>query len=85
MPRRRPAGKAERCAGLAVIVGSSKRITVDGGVCMRRHVPAGNGILGEYDIMRHMCDIEAVFTYEGTHDINTLITGREITGLSAFA
>jgi glutaryl-CoA dehydrogenase len=35
-------------------------------------------------VMRHLCDIESVYTYEGTHDVNTLIVGREITGLSAF-
>ncbi len=34
--------------------------------------------------MRHLCDIEAVYTYEGTHDINTLVVGREITGFRAF-
>jgi glutaryl-CoA dehydrogenase len=34
--------------------------------------------------MRHLCDLEAVYTYEGTHDINMLVVGREITGLSAF-
>ncbi len=34
--------------------------------------------------MRHMCDLEGVYTYEGTYDINTLVVGREITGLRAF-
>jgi glutaryl-CoA dehydrogenase len=34
--------------------------------------------------MRHMVDIEAIYTFEGTWDINTLIVGRELTGLSAF-
>jgi glutaryl-CoA dehydrogenase len=50
-----------------------------------RGMLGGNGILNEYDVMRHMCDLESVFTYEGTNDINTLVVGREITGLSAFA
>ena len=41
------------------------------------------GITGEYPIMRHMMNLESVVTYEGTHDIHTLIVGRELTGLSA--
>jgi glutaryl-CoA dehydrogenase len=49
-----------------------------------REILGGNGILQDSDVMRHLCDLEAVYTYEGTHDINTLIVGREITGLSAF-
>ncbi len=49
-----------------------------------REILGGNGILQDHDVMRHLCDLEAVVTYEGTHDINTLIVGREITGLSAF-
>ncbi len=50
-----------------------------------REILGGNGILQSHDVMRHLCDLEAVYTYEGTHDINTLIVGREITGLGAFA
>jgi glutaryl-CoA dehydrogenase len=49
-----------------------------------REILGGNGILHDYDVMRHMCDLEALFTYEGTHDVNTLLVGREITNLSAF-
>lgn len=49
-----------------------------------RELLGGNGILQDYEIMRHLCDLEAVYTYEGTHEINTLVVGREITGLSAF-
>jgi glutaryl-CoA dehydrogenase len=49
-----------------------------------REILGGNGILHEYDVMRHLCDVESVFTYEGTHEINTLVVGREITGLAAF-
>ena len=45
----------------------------------------GNGILLEHHIARHHADIEAVFTYEGTGTIQSLIVGREITGLPAFA
>lgn len=49
-----------------------------------RDILGGNGILGENQVMRHLCDLEALYTYEGTHDINMLVVGREITGLSAF-
>jgi glutaryl-CoA dehydrogenase len=49
-----------------------------------REVLGGNGILQDHDVIRHLCDLESVFTYDGTHDINTLVVGREITGLAAF-
>jgi glutaryl-CoA dehydrogenase len=51
---------------------------------LAREILGGNGILQQHDIMRHMVDIEAIYTFEGTWDINTLIVGRELTGLSAF-
>ena len=50
-----------------------------------REMLGGNGILLEYHIARHHADIEAVFTYEGTDTIQSLIVGREITGTQAFA
>lgn len=49
-----------------------------------RDILGGNGILGEYHIMRQLADLEATYSYEGTYDINLLVVGREITGLSAF-
>jgi glutaryl-CoA dehydrogenase len=49
-----------------------------------REILGGNGILHDYEVMRHLCDIEAVYTFEGTFDVNTLVVGREITGLRAF-
>lgn len=49
-----------------------------------RQVLGGMGITGEYPIMRHMMNLESVVTYEGTHDIHLLITGMDITGISAF-
>ncbi|NBC58855.1 MAG: acyl-CoA dehydrogenase [Bacteroidetes bacterium] len=49
-----------------------------------RQVLGGMGITGEYSIMRHMMNLESVITYEGTHDIHLLITGLDITGISAF-
>ncbi len=49
-----------------------------------RDILGGNGITLEYPVMRHMCNLETVFTYEGTHDIHTLILGQEVTGIAAF-
>jgi glutaryl-CoA dehydrogenase len=49
-----------------------------------RDILGANGITDEYQCGRHMCNLESVYTYEGTHDIHTLILGQEITGLSAF-
>ncbi len=49
-----------------------------------RRILGGNGILAEYGSMRHMENLESVYTYEGTHDIHTLIVGQAVTGLSAF-
>ena len=50
-----------------------------------RDVLGGNGILLDYRVMEHMADIEGVYTYEGTNDINTLIVGQAITGHRAFS
>jgi glutaryl-CoA dehydrogenase len=49
-----------------------------------RQIHGGMGITGEYPIMRHMMNLESVVTYEGTHDIHLLITGMDLTGISAF-
>ena len=51
---------------------------------MARDILGGNGIMFEYPISRHMLNLETVYTYEGTHDIHTLIIGQHITGISAF-
>ena len=51
---------------------------------LARDVLGGNGILLENHVMRHFVDIEALYTYEGTESMQTLIVGRDITGLSAF-
>jgi glutaryl-CoA dehydrogenase len=50
-----------------------------------REMLGANGIMDEYQVGRHLCNIEAVYTYEGTHDIHTLILGQALTGLSAFS
>jgi glutaryl-CoA dehydrogenase len=49
-----------------------------------RRLLGANGILAEYAAMRHMTNLESVYTYEGTHDVHTLVLGQEITGISAF-
>lgn len=51
---------------------------------MAREMLGANGILDEYPIMRHLNNIESVKTYEGTHEMHTLILGEDVTGLSAF-
>jgi glutaryl-CoA dehydrogenase len=50
-----------------------------------RNLLGGNGLLLEYHVIRHMGDIEAIYTYEGTEQIQTLLVGRDITGVGAFA
>jgi len=50
-----------------------------------RDLLGGNGILLDFHVMRHMADLEALHTYEGTETIQTLIVGRDITGVGAFA
>lgn len=49
-----------------------------------RRLLGANGILVEYHSMRHMANLESVYTYEGTHDMHALILGQEITGIAAF-
>lgn len=54
-------------------------------VAMGRGITGGNGILaGEHDIARFFSDTEAIYTYEGTHEMNALVIGRALTGVSAF-
>ena len=54
--------------------------------CARRarDILGAVGILDRYSVIRHMMNLEAVYTYEGTHDIHTLVVGQDITGLNAF-
>ena len=49
-----------------------------------RDILGANGVADEYPIFRHMCNLESVFTYEGTHNIHTLIIGERVTGMSAY-
>ena len=52
---------------------------------LAREILGANGISDEYQTGRHFCNIEAVYTYEGTHDIHTLILGEALTGLPAYS
>ena len=49
-----------------------------------RDILGAVGITDRYSAIRHLLNLEAVYTYEGTHDIHTLVVGQDITGLSAF-
>ena len=51
---------------------------------LARDILGANGIVDDYPVIRHMMNIESVFTYEGTHDIHTLVIGEAITGIPAF-
>ena len=51
---------------------------------MARDILGANGIADEYPVFRHMCNLESVKTYEGTHDVHTLIIGSSVTGIDAF-
>ena len=52
---------------------------------LAREMLGANGITDEYQVGRHFCNIESVYTYEGTHDIHTLILGHALTGIQAFS
>ena len=69
-------------------VSMAKRNNVDiAAECAReaRRLLGGVGILAEHHVMRHMENLETVYTYEGTHDMHTLIVGQTITGLDTFS
>jgi glutaryl-CoA dehydrogenase len=69
-------------AGLAKMNNTRKAREV---IADARDLLGGNGLLLDYHVMRHMADIEAIHTFEGTETIQTLIVGRDITGVGAFA
>jgi glutaryl-CoA dehydrogenase len=70
----------ERSSLAKAYCGEQMRATV----AIGRGLLGGNGILLEHEVARHFADAEALFSYEGTHEMNTLIVGRAITGMSAF-
>jgi len=49
-----------------------------------RELLGANGICDEYQVGRHMCNIESIYTYEGTHEIHTLVLGEHLTGIAAY-
>jgi glutaryl-CoA dehydrogenase len=49
-----------------------------------RSILGGSGITTEYPVLRHAVNLETVYTYEGTHEVHTLVLGQELTGLDAF-
>jgi glutaryl-CoA dehydrogenase len=51
---------------------------------LAREIHGANGIVNEYPIMRHLMNLETVYTYEGTHDIHTLVLGQYLTGIPSF-
>jgi glutaryl-CoA dehydrogenase len=51
---------------------------------LSRDLLGGNGIIDDYPIMRHMCNLETVKTYEGTDHMHTLILGERVTGIAAY-
>ncbi|HZB96922.1 MAG TPA: acyl-CoA dehydrogenase family protein [Herpetosiphonaceae bacterium] len=71
--------------GMASLAKQSNAAKARQVVALGREIFGGNGILLENHIARHFADMEAVYTYEGSNEINTLVVGREITGLQAFA
>jgi glutaryl-CoA dehydrogenase len=74
-------GLSDAIAALAKLNNTVKARQVVGEA---RNLLGGNGLLLEYHVIRHMTDIEAIFTYEGTEAIQTLLVGRDITGVGAF-
>jgi glutaryl-CoA dehydrogenase len=77
----------EQKRALPAHISLAKRNNVEAALEVARTCRAllgGNGITGEYQAMRHMCNLETVYTYEGTHDIHTLVLGQAITGIAAY-
>lgn len=71
-------------AQISMVKQNNTQIALD---CARttRDMLGASGITGEYSCMRHMCNLESVYTYEGTNDIHLLVVGQELTGIPAFA
>jgi glutaryl-CoA dehydrogenase len=68
-----------------VSMAKMNNVSVAREICARaRTILGANGILGEYPVMRHMANLESVYTYEGTHEMHTLVIGESVTGLPAY-
>ena len=87
MIKRNSCGKALEAARLArdMLGGEGRTLQLAAYNCSPALLSPGNGVSDEYHVIRHMMNLEAVNTYEGTHDIHALILGRAITGLQAFS
>ncbi|MBA2476217.1 MAG: acyl-CoA dehydrogenase family protein [Actinobacteria bacterium] len=72
-------------AGMASLAKLNNAAKARAIVAQARDILGGNGILLEHHVARHQADLEAIYTFEGTDSIQSLIVGRELTGLSAFA
>jgi glutaryl-CoA dehydrogenase len=69
------------------MVSMAKRNNVDVALQIAREARdllGANGVTAEYPVMRHMCNLESVKTYEGTHNIHTLVLGESVTGIAAY-
>ena len=78
----------EASAASPALVSLAKRANVKAALTMAREARAllgANGVTDDYPPIRHLLNLESVFTYEGTHEVHTLILGKAITGLDAFA
>ena len=76
-------GKALRPAHVSMIKRHNARAAL--GIARTcRDMLGANGITLDYPVMRHMCNLETVSTYEGTHDIHTLVLGQDVTGIAAY-
>ena len=74
----RRSGNVAKCASLYASVAIAHVVR------MARDMHGGNGVADEFHVIRHLMNLEAVNTYEGTHDVHALILGRAQTGLQAF-
>lgn len=79
------AGAEQLTEGMASLAKMNNAAKARWIIAEARDILGGNGILLEHHVARHQADIEAVYTYEGTDIIQSLIVGREITGIGAFA
>ncbi|MDP9093637.1 MAG: acyl-CoA dehydrogenase family protein [Actinomycetota bacterium] len=76
---------AGRAKAKHISFGKFHNVRVALGICRdARSILGGSGITTEYPVLRHAVNLETVYTYEGTHEVHTLVLGQELTGLDAF-